>query len=319
MGQLVDGVWQMETLVGRPKDGSFVRADTQFRDQITVDGGSGFKAEKGRYHLYTSLACPWAHRTLIFRHLKGLEEVISISVVDPFMADEGWAFGESEGCIVDPLFGARHMHEIYTQARSDYSGRVTVPVLWDRECATIVNNESAEIIRMFNSEFTALVPETPDYCPVELQIEIDAVNERVYNDINNGVYRNGFASTQQAYEKAFDKLFAALDWAEQRLRRRRYLCGAQLTEADWRLFPTLLRFDCVYFGHFKCNFRRIEDYPCLSNYLRELYQIPGIAELCNFRHIKEHYYRSHKSINPTRIVPRGPEMTLNQPHDRDPL
>lgn len=319
MGQLVDGVWQTETLEVRSKDGRFVRADTQFRDQITADGASGFKAEKGRYHLYISLACPWAHRTLIFRHLKGLEDAISISAVDPFMADQGWTFGDSEGCIADLLFGARHMHEIYTQARSDYSGRVTVPVLWDRERATIVNNESSEIIRMMNSEFAALAPETPDYCPVELRGEIDEVNERVYNDINNGVYRTGFAATQHAYEEAFDQLFAALDWVEERLRTRRYLCGAQLTEADWRLFPTLVRFDPVYFGHFKCNLRRIEDYPCLSNYLRELYQIPGIAELCNFRHIKEHYYRSHESINPTRIVPRGPEMKLNQTHDRDRL
>jgi putative glutathione S-transferase len=316
MGQLVDGVWQTETLEVRSKDGRFVRADTQFRDQITADGSSGFKAEKERYHLYISLACPWAHRTLIYRHLKGLEDAISISVVDPFMADQGWAFGDSEGCIADPLFGAGHMHEIYTQARNDYSGRVTVPVLWDRERATIVNNESSEIIRMLNSEFAALAPDTSDYCPDELLGEIDAVNERVYNDINNGVYRNGFAATQQAYEEAFDQLFAALDWVEERLRTRRYLCGAQLTEADWRLFPTLVRFDCVYLGHFKCNLRRIEDYPFLSNYLRELYQIPGIAELCNFRHIKEHYYRSHESINPTRIVPRGPEMNLHLAHDR---
>ena len=319
MGQLVDGVWQTETLEVRSKDGRFVRADTQFRDWITADGGSGFKAEKGRYHLYISLACPWAHRTLIYRHLKGLDDAIGVSVVDPFMGERGWTFGDSEGCIADPLFGANHMYEIYNQARSDYSGRVTVPVLWDRERATIVNNESAEIIRMFNSEFAALAPETPDYCPEELLGEIDAVNERVYNDINNGVYRNGFASTQKAYEEAFDQLFAALDWLESRLQTRRYLCGAQITEADWRLFPTLVRFDPVYFGHFKCNLRRISDYPCLSNYLRELYQIPGIAELCNFRHIKEHYYRSHESINPTRIVPRGPEINLHLAHDRDRL
>lgn len=319
MGQLVDGVWQTETLEVRSKDGSFVRADTQFRDQITADGASGFKAEKGRYHLYISLACPWAHRTLIYRQLKGLEDAISVSVVDPFMADQGWQFGDCEGCIADPLFAAGYMYEIYTQARSDYSGRVTVPVLWDRERATIVSNESSEIIRMMNSEFAALTAETPDYCPLELRSEIDAVNDRVYADINNGVYRTGFAAAQRAYEQAFDQLFAALDWLEERLRTRRYLCGAQLTEADWRLFPTLVRFDPVYFGHFKCNLRRIADYPCLSSYLRELYQIPGIAELCNFRHIKEHYYRSHESINPTRIVPRGPEMKLNQTHDRDRL
>ena len=319
MGQLVDGVWQPETLAVRSKDGRFVRADSQFRDRISGDGASGFKAEAGRYHLYVSLACPWAHRTLIFRHLKGLEELISISVVAPFMAELGWVFGDSEGCIADPLFGADHLHEIYSHARADYSGRVTVPVLWDRERATIVNNESAEIIRMMNSEFGALAPDSPDFCPDELCGEIDEVNQRVYTDINNGVYRTGFAGTQQAYEEACDQLFAALDWVEARLRTRRYLCGERLTEADWRLFPTLVRFDCVYFGHFKCNIRRIEDYPCLSNYLRELYQIPGIAELCNFRHIKEHYYRSHESINPTRIVPSGPEMDLHRAHDRDRL
>jgi putative glutathione S-transferase len=319
MGQLVDGVWQPETLAVRSKDGRFVRADSQFRDRISADGASGFKAEAGRYHLYISLACPWAHRTLIFRHLKGLEELISISIVEPFMAEAGWAFGDSEGCIADPLFGAGHLHEIYSHARADYSGRVTVPVLWDRERATIVNNESAEIIRMMNSEFGALAPDTPDFCPVELRGEIDEVNKRVYTDINNGVYRTGFAGTQPAYEEACDQLFAALDWVEARLRARRYLCGERLTEADWRLFPTLVRFDCVYFGHFKCNIRRIADYPCLSNYLRELYQVPGIAGLCNFRHIKEHYYRSHESINPTRIVPSGPEMDLHQAHDRDRL
>ncbi|MEE8172869.1 MAG: glutathione S-transferase family protein [Alphaproteobacteria bacterium] len=319
MGQLVDGVWHQETLEIRAKDGRFVRADTQFRDRISADGASGYKAEAGRYHLYISLACPWAHRTLIFRRLKGLEEAISLSVVDPFMADQGWAFGDSEGCIADPLFAAGHMHEIYTHAQGDYSGRVTVPVLWDRERATIVNNESAEIIRMMNSEFAALAPETVDYCPEDLRDEIDAVNERVYTDINNGVYRCGFAATQQAYDEACEQLFAALDWVESRLTTRRYLCGGRLSEADWRLFTTLVRFDCVYFGHFKCNIRRISDYPCLSNYLRELYQIPGIAGLCNFRHIKEHYYRSHESINPIRIVPKGPAMDLLQAHDRDRL
>jgi putative glutathione S-transferase len=319
MGQLVDGVWHQETLAVCAEDGRFIRADSQFRDRISADGSTGFKAEMGRYHLYISLACPWAHRTLIFRHLKGLEEVISLSVVDPFMADKGWEFGDSEGCIDDPLFAAGYLHEIYTHARSDYSGRVTVPVLWDRERATIVNNESAEIIRMMNSEFAALAPQTPDFCPHDLCGEIDEINQRVYDDINNGVYRTGFAATQQAYEEAFGRLFAALDWLEEKLRTRRYLCGERLTEADWRLFATLVRFDCVYFGHFKCNLRRIADYPFLSNYLRELYQIPGIAGLCNFRHIKEHYYRSHESINPTRVVPLGPELDLLQAHDRDRL
>jgi putative glutathione S-transferase len=319
MGQVVDGVWQVESLEVRSGEGRFVRAETQFRDVISADGGSGFKAEAGRYHLYVSLACPWAHRTLIFRVLKGLEEAISVSVVDPFMAEGGWEFGHSEGCIADPLFNARHMHNIYTQARQDYSGRASVPVLWDRQRGTIVNNESAEIIRMMNTAFAAFAPDSPDYCPEGLRGEIDEINERVYTDINNGVYRTGFATTQDSYEEAFGQLFEALDWVEDRLRSRRYLCGAQLTEADWRLFVTLVRFDCVYVGHFKCNLRRISDYPCLSNYLRELYQMPGIAGTCNFRHIKEHYYRSHESINPTRIVPRGPEMNLRQAHDRDRL
>jgi putative glutathione S-transferase len=319
MGQLVDGVWQPDTLAVRSKDGRFVRGETQFRAFVSADGSTGFKAESGRYHLYVSLACPWAHRTLIFRVLKGLEDTISVSIVDPFMADKGWAFGESEGCIADPLINAGHLHEIYTQAQADYSGRVTVPVLWDRERSIIVNNESAEIIRMMNSEFGAFDAESPDYCPDDLRDEIDEINERMFTDINNGVYRNGFATTQAAYEEAFEQLFAALDWVEDRLGTRRYLCGERLTEADWRLFVTLLRFDCVYVGHFKCNLRRISDYPCLSNYLRELYQTPGVAGTCNFRHIKEHYYRSHESLNPTRIVPSGPEMNLHLAHDRDRL
>ncbi len=317
MGQLVDGVWQADSRAVRSKDGRFVRAETQFRDRISADGSTGYKAEAGRYHLYVSLACPWAHRTLIFRVLKGLEQAISISVVAPLMAEKGWVFGESEGCSADPLFSARYLYEIYTQAQTEYSGRVTVPVLWDRQRGAIVNNESAEIIRMMNSEFIGIAKESPDYCPDDLLGEIDEINERVFTDINNGVYRNGFATTQEAYEEAFEQLFAALDWAEDKLGKRRYLCGERLTEADWRLFVTLLRFDCVYVGHFKCNLRRIADYPCLSYYLRELYQIPGIAQTCNFRHIKEHYYRSHESINPTRIVPSGPEMNLHQAHDRD--
>jgi putative glutathione S-transferase len=319
MGQLVDGVWREKPLAVRAGDGRYQRAETQFRDRITADGASGFKAEAGRYHLYVSLACPWAHRTLIFRRLKGLEGVISLSIVDPLMAGQGWSFSAGEGCIEDPLFGARHIHQIYTRARPDYSGRASVPVLWDRERATIVNNESAEIIRMFNSEFAALAPESPDFYPAELREEIDAVNERVYMGVNNGVYRTGFAATQEAYEEAFDRLFATLDWLEERLEIRRYLCGAAITEADWRLFTTLVRFDCVYVGHFKCNLRRIADYPCLSNYLRELYQYPGIAGTCDFRHIKEHYYRSHENINPTGIVAKGPEMDLVAPHDRGRL
>ncbi len=319
MGQLVDGVWQADTLAVRSKVGRFIRVDAQFRDLITADGSSGFKAEAGRYHLYVSLACPWAHRTLIFRRLKRLENLIGLSIVDPIMADQGWTFNDSPGSISDPLFGARHMHEIYAQARPKYSGRASVPVLWDRESATIVNNESSEIIRMMNCEFAALAPETPDYYPESIRGEIDMVNKRVYTDINNGVYRAGFATTQAAYEEALDQLFAALDWVEERLETRRYLCGAALTEADWRLFTTLLRFDCVYVGHFKCNLRRVSDYQFISNYLRELYQMPGITDLCDFRHIKEHYYCSHESINPTRIVPRGPQIDLLEPHDRNRL
>jgi len=319
MGQLVDGVWQPDTLAARSKDGRFIRVDSQFRDVITADGSSGFKAEVGRYHLYISLSCPWAHRTLIFRRLKRLEDVIGLSIVDPIMADQGWTFSDGPGCIPDPLFGARHIHEIYAQARSEYSGRASVPVLWDRERATIVNNESSEIIRMMNGAFSALVPETPDYYPKLARSEIDVVNKRVYTDINNGVYRTGFATTQAAYEEALDQLFAALDWVEERLKTRRYLCGTALTEADWRLFTTLLRFDCVYVGHFKCNLRRVSDYHFLSNYLRELYQMPGISDLCDFHHIKEHYYCSHESINPTRIVPRGPQIDLLAPHDRNRL
>lgn len=322
MGPLVDGVWQAETLRVRSKDGRFVRPETQFRNFISADGSTGFRAEAGGYHLYVSLACPWAHRTLIFRALRGLEGAISVSVVDPFMGNQGWVFGDSEGCIADPLFDAQHMHEIYTQAEAEYSGRVTVPVSWDKTRATIVNNESAEIIRMMNSEcaeFTLDGRDGPDYYPEALRGEIDEINARVYSDINNGVYRNGFATTLESYEEVFDRLFAALDWLEDKLTTRRYLCGARLTEADWRLFVTLLRFDCVYVGHFKCNLRRIADYPCLSNYLRDLYQMPGIAETCNFSHIKEHYYGSHKSINPTRIVPKGPEMNLHQAHDRNRL
>jgi len=319
MGQLVDGIWQPDTLAVKTRGGRFIRSDTQFRDLITADGSSGFKAESGRYHLYISLACPWAHRTLIFRRLKKLENIVGLSIVDPFMADKGWAFSDGLGCIPDPLFGACNMYEIYVQARPKYSGRASVPVLWDRKRATIVNNESSEIIRMMNSEFAALAPETPDYYPKSIRAEIDMVNKRVYTDINNGVYRAGFASTQATYEEALNQLFDALDWVEERLETRRYLCGAALTEADWRLFTTLLRFDCVYVGHFKCNLRRVSDYHSLSNYLRELYQIPGIADLCDFRHIKEHYYTSQVSINPTRIVPGGPQIDLLEPHDRNRL
>jgi putative glutathione S-transferase len=312
---MIDGVWHKGD-VAATRDGRFVRAETQFRQHVTADGSSGFPAESGRYHLYVSLACPWAHRTLIFRALKGLTEVVGVSVVDPYMRDKGWEFSDGPGCIPDPVFGAKCLHEIYGHAKSDYSGRVTVPVLWDKAQGTIVNNESSEIIRMFNSAFDAHGNAAADYYPEALRAEIERVNERVYHAINNGVYRTGFAVTQEAYEEAFIELFQALDWVEARLSGTRYLCGEALTEADWRLFPTLIRFDAVYVGHFKCNLRRIADYPNLSNYVRELYQVPGVPETCDFAQIKEHYYGSHRSINPTGIVPKGPLLDFAAPHDR---
>jgi len=317
MGQLVDGKWQNQAIDTRKTGGRFKRSTTQFRDWISADGSTGFAAEAGRYHLYVSLACPWAHRAVIFRRLKGLEDLIGLSVVDPYMAEDGWAFSDAPDCVGDTVNDARFMYEIYTRAQPDYSGRVTVPVLWDKAQNTIVNNESSEIIRMFNSAFDALTGNNTDYYPEALHDEIDTVNAEVYEAINNGVYKCGFATTQEAYEEAFDTLFAALDRIEQRLSRQRYLCGARLTEADWRLFTTLIRFDPVYVGHFKCNLHRIVDYPNLSNYLRELFQVPAVADTCNMRHIKQHYYRSHTSINPTQIVPKGPAFDHTAPHDRD--
>ncbi len=316
MGQLIDGVWHAADQRAAA-DGRFVRAETRFRNWITADGSSGFPGVAGRYHLYVSLACPWAHRTLIVRRLKGLEQAITLSIVGPDMGEQGWTFSEEPDCISDPVLGARHLHEIYTRAEPRFSGRVTVPILWDRERATIVNNESSEIIRMFNAAFPGIATQEPDLYLEALRAEIDAVNARVFRDINNGVYRTGFATTQEAYEEAFDQLFAALDWVETRLSGGRYLCDGTLTEADWRLFTTLIRFDSVYVGHFKCNLRRIVDYPNLSNYVRDLYQVPGVAETCDFGHIKRHYHRSHSSINPTGIVPKGPALDLTADHDRD--
>ena len=316
MGRLIDGVWHARDR-RTDEDGRFIRAETRFRARVTADGGAGFPAVAGRYHLYVSLACPWAHRTLIARRLKGLEEAVGLSVVDPEMGPQGWAFSERPSCIPDPVLGARYLRELYIRAAPRFSGRVTVPVLWDRERATIVNNESAEIVRMFDAAFPGIADAAVALYPVEARAEIDAVNARIFRDINDGVYRVGFAAAQGAYEEAFDRLFAALDWAEGRLSRTRYLCGPAPTEADWRLFTTLVRFDAVYFGHFKCNLRRIADYPCLSNYLRDLYQIPGIAATCDFDHIKRHYYRSHRDINPTGIVPKGPATDLAAPHDRE--
>ena len=326
MGLLVDGIWKDQWYDTKSTNGHFKRQAPSFRDWVTADGSAGpggsggFKAEAGRYHLYVSYACPWAHRTLIFRKLKGLEDMIGVSVVHPYMAENGWAFeADFDGATGDDVNGKNYLYEVYLKAKPDYTGRVTVPALWDKERNTIVSNESSEIIRMLNSTFDGIGAKPGDYYPEELRAEIDSVNERVYHDINNGVYKSGFATTQEAYEEAFDTLFAALDWVEDRLGKQAYLVGDRITEADWRLFTTLVRFDPVYVGHFKCNKRRIADYPNLSNYLRALYQAPGVAETVRMDHIKSHYYSSHVSINPTRIVPKGPELDLNAPHNRGPL
>ena len=316
MGYLEQGVWHKEWAARHDARGNFLRLESRFRGRVTRDGSGGYRVMPGRYHLYVSLACPWAHRTLIFRALKGLDNAISVSIVDPLMLDDGWAFSDFPGCVPDTVNGARYLREVYTKADPRYSGRVTVPVLWDRETGTIVNNESSEIIRMLSSEFEDVARRHEDYYPQPLRAEIDAVNRLVYENVNNGVYRCGFATTQEAYEDAFDALFSALDQLEARLGQSRYLAGDQLTEADWRLFPTLVRFDAVYYGHFKCNLRRLGDYPNLSNYVRDLYQVPGVAETVDMAHIKRHYYASHRHINPTGIVPKGPEIDFLAPHDR---
>jgi putative glutathione S-transferase len=323
MGLLVDGKWQDKWYDTSASGGRFERSQSQFRDFVTADGAPaagrsrGFKAEAGRYHLYVSLACPWAHRTLIMRKLKRLEDAISVSVVDHFMGDQGWTFRQRDGATGDGLYGLDHLHQIYTKADPSYSGRVTVPVLWDRQEETIVSNESSEIIRMLNGAFDAFGDAALDLYPARLRTEIDAWNDRIYPAINNGVYRCGFATTQEAYDEAFDELFGALDAVEAQLSKSRYLVGDSLTEADLRLFTTLVRFDPVYFGHFKCNRRRIFDYPNLWNYTCDLYQEPGVAGTVDLHHIKQHYYASHESINPTRIVPRGPAIDYAMPHDRD--
>ncbi|NLS15583.1 glutathione S-transferase family protein [Rhizobium sp. P40RR-XXII] len=325
MGMLVDGVWHDVWYNTEETKGHFKRAASQFRNWVTADGSpgptgtGGFKAEAGRYHLYVSLACPWAHRTLIFRKLKKLEELISVSIVDPLMLENGWEFKGKDGGTVDHLFGAKALWEIYTKADPHYSGRVTVPVLWDKQTGMIVNNESAEIIRMFNSAFDGLTGSKADFYPADLSADIDALNERVYDTVNNGVYKAGFATAQEAYEENARRLFETLDMLDQRLATKRYLFADRLTEADWRLFTTLVRFDAVYVGHFKCNIRRIADYANLSAYLRDLYQVAGVAETVNLAHIKNHYYRSHKTINPTGIVPIGPDLDLGRPHGREQL
>jgi len=314
MGKLIEGKWHDIWYDTKASGGEFVREDTGFRHWIKNKPDAMFAPESGRYHLYVSLACPWAHRTLILRKLKQLEEHIDVTVVCPDMLSEGWQMG-----LPEPLFGHRRLHQIYTEAKSDYTGRVTVPVLWDKKHNTIVSNESSEIIRMFNSEFNQLTGNQDDYYPAGLRPLIDEWNDYIYPNINNGVYRCGFATSQEAYEEAYDNLFAALDRVDAHLATHRYLAGEQITEADWRLFTTLIRFDAVYVGHFKCNKQRIADYPHLSGYLRELYQIDGIRETVDFYHIKRHYYFSHKTINPTQIVPKGPELDLEAPHGRDTL
>jgi putative glutathione S-transferase len=316
MGRLLNGSWRADARFPHDKTGRFVRPDAPFRHWVTASGEpgpsgvGGFKAEPGRYHLIVSLACPWAHRTLIFRKLKGLENMISLSVVHWLLGDRGWTFEPGRGVIPDPIFGSKALSEFYVRARPDFSGRVTVPVLWDKETGTIVNNESSEIIRMFNSAFDGVGAAVGDYYPSDVRPEIDALNAHIYATVNNGVYRAGFAATQEAYEEAFRALFDTLDMLEARLSERRFLIGERLTEADWRLFTTLIRFDPVYFGHFKCNLREIRAYPALTRYLRELYRWPGVAETVDFFHIKHHYYASHLRINPTGIVPLGPEMKL---------
>ncbi len=325
MGLLVDGQWHNQWYDTKANNGKFIRSESQFRNWITADGQAGptgkagFKAEAGRYHLYISLACPWAHRTLIFRELKGLQSMIDISVVNSLMAEEGWTFKPGVGVIADSVNDVLFAHQLYTLADPAYSGRVTVPILWDKQQQTIVSNESADIIRMFNSAFDGIGASEGDYYPEHAQDAINEVNDWIYRDINNGVYRAGFATTQAAYEDAVNTVFEALDKVELRLSTQRYLLGKQLTEADWRLFTTLIRFDAAYVGHFKCNKKRIADYPSLSNYVRDLYQHEGIASTVDIDYIKAHYYGSHETINPTRIIPVGPEVDFMQAHDRSRL
>lgn len=324
MGVLIDGQWHDAWYDTKASQGRFVRSEAQFRNWITPDGspgpsGRGFRAEPNRYHLYVAFACPWAHRTLILRKLKGLEPLISFSAVNSYMGDQGWTFEPGPEVIPDDVNHVRRLYELYTLADPKYSGRATVPTLWDKRERTIVSNESSEIIRMLNSAFDGVGANGNDYYPKELRAEIDEWNALIYPNVNNGVYRAGFATTQAAYEEAAIALFATLDKLEQRLSGRRYLCGARLTEADVRLFTTLIRFDPVYHGHFKCNKRRIVDYPSLWGFVRDLYQTPGVADTVHIDFIKSHYYRSHPTINPTRIVPIGPELDYTTPHDRAKL
>jgi len=323
MGLLVNGQWQDKWYDTDSSNGKFERETARLRHWVTVDGSAGitgeagFKAQANRYHLYVSLACPWAHRTLIFRALKGLQDLITVSVVSPDMLDSGWAFDTQNHSTGDALFNSNYLHQVYIKNNPKYSGRVTVPVLWDKKLNKIVSNESADIIRMFNSAFNELTGNNDDYYPEALRPKIDELNALIYPNINNGVYRTGFATTQDAYEEAFNDLFKALDKVEGILSKQRYLTGNRLTEADWRLFTTLIRFDSVYVGHFKCNLRTIESYPALSGYLRELYQVKGVAETVDFYHIKRHYYFSHTMINPTQVVPSGPSIDYLSDHGRN--
>jgi glutathionyl-hydroquinone reductase len=323
MGLLIEGEWHDKWYETKENGGRFKRMESPFRNWVTADGQPGptgkrgFKAEAGRYHLYVSYACPWAHRTLIFRKLKGLERMISVSAVHWLMGKHGWSFAEGEGVIPDPLFNADYLYEIYLKADPAFTGRVTTPTLWDRKEGTIVSNESAEIIRMFNSAFDGVGAAAGDYYPAALRAEIDQVNKRVYDTLNNGVYKCGFATSQEAYDEAIGPLFDTLDWLEERLAGQRYLAGNRITEADWRLFVTLLRFDPVYVTHFKCSRKRLVDYPNLWAYTRELYQWPGVAETVNMHHIRHHYFESHPQVNPSGIVAAMPEINLIEPHGRD--
>ncbi|GAA06285.1 glutathione S-transferase family protein [Photobacterium leiognathi] len=322
MGLLVDGKWHTDWYDTKSTGGKFERKASSFRNWITKDGSAGitgeagFKAESNRYHLYVSLACPWAHRAIIYRQLKGLDSIIPMSVVNAYMGENGWNFEAGDGVVADPIFNAQFLHQIYTQADPDYTGRVTVPVLWDKHKQTIVSNESADIIRMLNSAFDDVGAVKGDFYPQALRQQIDELNDFVYANINNGVYRAGFATTQEAYDEAVIALFDALEVIEQRLSTQRYLLGDRITEADWRLFTTLVRFDAVYVGHFKCNLERIVDFPHLWGYVRDLYQVEGIAQTVDIDCIKAHYYGSHETINPTRIIPKGPELDFSSPHHR---
>jgi putative glutathione S-transferase len=322
MGLLVEGKWSNAWYDTSASNGAFVRSQSQYRNWVSASGAAGptgkggFKAQAGRYHLYISLACPWAHRTMVFRALKGLQQMISVSIVNSYMGDDGWTFQSGPDVIEDSVNHVEFLHQLYTLAQPDYTGRVTVPLLWDKERQTIVSNESADIIRMFNSAFDEIGAKAGDYYPRQHRAEIDTLNKRIYSAINNGVYRAGFATTQQAYDEAVNTLFIALDELEQRLSEQRYLIANHLSEADWRLFTTLIRFDAVYVGHFKCDRNRIADYPALTHYLRELYQMPGVAQTVNIADIKAHYYQSHRTINPTAIVPTGSVSAFDQPHNR---